>query len=85
MPDPLDAIGVARILPEDRVIELSPRPYPTAPEAPDEAPAPEGLAFEFVAEQSLRYRFELRDSTGLANPDPGLFSPSFTTFFEASR
>jgi len=80
--EPADAEGVARLLPEDRVVPLLPRPFPAADgggaEA-DAAPPAEargeraGLAFELEAERSLRYRFELRDDTGLANPDPGLF------------
>ena len=77
LPDPPDASGVARVLPEDRVLDLRAEPFPE-PEAVGEAqatqPARQGLAFDFVADQTLRYRFELQDDSGLANPDPGLFA-----------
>ncbi len=65
--DPVDVTGRARLLPEDVLIDLVPRPYPGAD-------ALEGLGFEFEATQSVRLRFELTDSRGLANPDPGLFA-----------
>lgn len=58
--DPPESRGAVRLLPEDRVVELT----ATA----------EGLVFELVAERSLRLRYELVDSEGLANPDPGLWS-----------
>lgn len=58
--EPADATGVVRLLPEDRVVELT--------------ATPEGLAFELTAERSLRLRYELVDGEGLANPDPGLWS-----------
>lgn len=85
---PPEAHGVARLLPEDRVLQLEPLAFPQrndvegpqkVAESPREkasgdAAAPEpGLAFRVVAEKSLRYRFELTDRTGLSNPDPGLF------------
>jgi hypothetical protein len=90
---PPEAHGAVRLLPEDRVIELKPSPFParaeassaesgagaarsgTAPIANGAAPAsaPDGLGFDLLAEKSLRFRFELRDATGLSNPDPGLF------------
>jgi hypothetical protein len=83
---PSEARGVARLLPEDRVVELKPSPFPVRPAASSaDAAAPtsaetsdakttkNGLGFELTAEKSLRYRFELTDSTGLSNPDPGLF------------
>lgn len=73
LPEPADARGVVRLLPEDRVLGLEPRPYPARAGA---AAASErsGLAFELLAERELRYRFELEDDTGLSNPDPGLFA-----------
>jgi hypothetical protein len=79
LPDPVDATGDARLLPEDRVIPLTAAPYPI-PEDEQGNPASEtpGLAFEFIAEASLRYRFELTDSSGLPNPDPGLFGIQVT-------
>lgn len=81
LPDPPDARGVARLLPEDRVLELQAVDFPAHPsdEAAGEGTdrsgeaARQGLAFELVAEDSLRFRFELTDATGLPNPDPGLF------------
>lgn len=66
---PPDVTGKARILPEDRVIDLVPLAFPTdgaTPEVP-------GLAFEFEADRSVRYRFEIVDARGLSNPDPGLY------------
>ena len=33
-----------------------------------------GQSFELVARSTLRYQFELKDSSGLPNPDPGLFA-----------
>ncbi len=77
--DPPDARGSARVLPDDRVLALVPAPFPAEPEAldPESPGAPlqrDGLAFHLTAERSIRYRFELRDASGLTNPDPGLFA-----------
>jgi len=58
---PSDATGFVRLLPEDRTVALTPNPEG-------------GLDFSLTAERSLRLRFELTDSEGLANPDPGLWS-----------
>lgn len=69
--DPEEASGIARLLPEDREIELAAANWPT------EDPAAETLSartFQLNPERTLRYRFELRDETGLQNPDPGLFA-----------
>ena len=83
LPDPADATGKARLLPEDRVLDLAPAPFPTASEAgtpgaevpvSDGAAPAAGLAFSLVPEKSLRYRIELVDSSRLSNPDPGLFA-----------
>lgn len=71
LPDPRDAVGIARLLPEDVEVPLV---FATYPIALDGAGSEPGLRFDLVAEQSLRYRLELRDSTGLSNPDPGLFA-----------
>lgn len=80
--EPADASGVVRLLPEDRVVDLVRRPFPspadgTDPDhaaAADHAAAPiEGLAFDLTPQHSLRYRFELKDKSGLTNPDPGLY------------
>lgn len=69
LPDPPEANGAARLFPEDRSLPLVAAPFPVV----NGAPAREGLAFEFVAETSIRFSFELHDETGLPNPDPGLF------------
>ncbi|MCC7011506.1 MAG: hypothetical protein IT454_02995 [Planctomycetes bacterium] len=69
---PADSTGQVRLLPADTLVRLEPRPFPQADGASE--PAPIGLGFETVALQSLRYRFELRDGSGLSDPDPGLFS-----------
>ncbi|TDJ67966.1 MAG: hypothetical protein E2O39_13845 [Planctomycetota bacterium] len=70
LPDPSNATGVVRLLPEDRELPLLPAEFPRR--QPEEEPRG-GLAFEFVATQSLRYWFELVDESGLPNPDPGLY------------
>jgi hypothetical protein len=79
LPSPPDARGRARLLPADQILELAPAPFPARPPeegAPAAAPVPEqqGLAFRITAHESLRFRFELEDESGLANPDPGLFA-----------
>lgn len=68
--DPADASGIARLLPEDRVLQLTPREFPGTE---DDAARP-ARGFDLRAVESLRYRFELRDEQGLENPDPGLFA-----------
>ncbi|HKC24078.1 MAG TPA: hypothetical protein VKF32_05015, partial [Thermoanaerobaculia bacterium] len=73
LPDPADAHGRARLLPEDRVLELSPAPFPRAASA-DAAANPPGLSFALAPEKTLRYRIELVDASLLENPDPGLFA-----------
>lgn len=88
LPDPADAVGSARLFPEDREVALEPAPFPRPETSPETGPAsgtdapesidpdatPAGLAFDLVAEVSTRVRFDLEDSRGLANPDPGLFA-----------
>ncbi len=82
--DPSDATGIARMFPEDRVVTLTAEPFPTtigrfsapAGQADTEEAEPAervGMAFSQVVDQSLRFRIELLDSGGLANPDPALF------------
>jgi hypothetical protein len=68
--------GEARLLPEDRVLDLVPLEFPARSSAdnPTQAAAGSGLGFELIAKKSLRYRFELRDEDGLENPNPGLFA-----------
>jgi hypothetical protein len=68
---PEDASGGVRLLPADTLVALAPRPFPPRENG---AAGRQGLGFEIAAAQSLRYRFELRDSTGLTDPDPGLFA-----------
>ena len=74
LPDPLDATGLVRLLPEDRTLELVRSAFPTGPSDAAGDASPDGLSFQLTAQQSLRYRFEIQDSTGLSNPDPGLFA-----------
>lgn len=71
IPTPAEATGSVRLLPADTLVTLEPRPFP---QQDAEAQARTGLGFELMAEESLRYRFELRDSTGLVDPEPGLFA-----------
>lgn len=84
LPDPANAVGHARILPEDRVIDLTPALFPAAPTTDGSAaattaePVKSGLSFEIQPEKSLRYRIELVDASGLQNPDPGLFAIGVT-------
>ncbi|MEO6709134.1 MAG: hypothetical protein ABI054_10115 [Planctomycetota bacterium] len=68
---PADAKARARILPADTLQELTAMPYPVLD---PNAPKLEGRGFEMEARESLRLRFELEDSNGLTNPDPGLFA-----------
>jgi hypothetical protein len=70
-PDPPEARGRVRLLPADRAVELVEMPFPAAG---DGAAGGTGLGFELEPLESLRFRFELSDSTGLENPDPGLFA-----------
>ena len=78
LPDPAEATGRVRLLPDDREVELVPGPFPAVPgeaeQADGERVGRAGLSFELVATESLRYRFELEDGSGLINPDPGLFA-----------
>ncbi len=75
LPHPDTATGVARLLPDDRVVPLAAAQFPPAPGSDETKPAaPRAcLGFELTAEKSLRYRIELKDASGLTNPDPGLF------------
>lgn len=73
VPEPPQARGRVRLLPEDRTLELRPVEWPG--EGNDEAQAPPvALGFELVPESTVRFLFELTDDRGLPNPDPGLFS-----------
>jgi hypothetical protein len=66
--EPSELTARAELLPEGRQVELERLPFPGA--APAE---PLGHGLRFVAEQSVRVRFQLTDANGLENPDPGLF------------
>ncbi len=76
LPEPAGAAGRVRVLPDDVLLDLAPRPFPVRPSDGDVSGEVErqGLGFDWVADASFRYRFELRDETGLQNPDPGLFA-----------
>ena len=76
LPEPPQATGSVRLLPADRLLPLQRRPFPAAEsdaEGGETHATPDGVAFDLEARDSLRYRFEISDATGLANPDPGLF------------
>ncbi len=77
LPTPADATGSVNLQPSDRDLELVARAFPARP---GETAAPQtGLGFELDVASALRYRFRLRDSTGLSDPDPGLFSIDVVT------
>ncbi len=69
-PFPDDAQGQARLLPDDERIALTSAPFPAEASGGD---APSGLSFELFADKSIGFRIDLTDSSGLSNPDPGLF------------
>jgi hypothetical protein len=71
-PDPADATGSARLLPEDRVHPLVAGIFPQPGEPSTEEGQLAGLSFELLARLSLRVSFDLLDGSGLPNPDPGL-------------
>lgn len=77
--DPTSATGIARTFPDGRPIELSDGTFPELPPRPDAAadsaaaPPAGSLTFTERATDSLRFRFELQDESGLQNPDPALF------------
>lgn len=71
--DPPEATGMVRLLPEDRLVDLVPKPFPLDADAATDSAPKMGQGFELIAEKSLRYRFELTDASGMTNPDPGLF------------
>ncbi|HVS09646.1 MAG TPA: hypothetical protein VMS76_07200, partial [Planctomycetota bacterium] len=66
--------GSVRILPEDRLVALEPASFPPRPSSQGGGEPQPGLGFELAPSESLRVRFELNDSSGLSNPDPGLFA-----------
>ena len=76
LPDPPESTGRVLLLPADRELDLVPTPFPRRAGVPGaEATAdPRGLGFSIEANDSLRYRFEIEDDSGLSNPDPGLFA-----------
>lgn len=67
--DPAGTRGMVRMEPEGREIPLVAGPFPV----PEGAQPVEGLSFSFTAEATTRFRFALKDSNGLENPDPGLY------------
>jgi len=71
---PPQARGSVRILPEDRLVALEPASFPPRPSSKGGGEPEAGLGFELSPSDSLRFRFELSDSSGLSNPDPGLFA-----------
>lgn len=80
--DPANAVGIARTFPDGEEIALTRSEFPAAalPERDTEgeegaAPRPKtsALTFRTTAIESTRFRFELRDESGLENPDPALF------------
>lgn len=75
LPEPLDATGKVRLFPSDRELDLEPRAFPAREQR---AESDLGLGFAVIADEDLRYRFELVDADGLANPDPGLFAVHVT-------
>ncbi len=66
---PLGARGIVRLLPSDQVLKLEPAQFTDADGA-----IGAGLGLSFVLERDVRLRFELRDESGLENPDPGLIA-----------
>ncbi|MEL6715780.1 MAG: hypothetical protein AAFP86_18510, partial [Planctomycetota bacterium] len=76
-PDPPGARGVARTFPDDAEIALADGTFPVDdPEGADGngvRPTLPSLRFERTVVDSLRFRFELVDASGLKNPDPALF------------
>jgi hypothetical protein len=78
LPRPPEATGQVRVLPADAQLELKPMPFPLRSDAGADpstgASEAMGLGFELEARESVRLRFELTDSSGLENPDPGLFA-----------
>lgn len=79
LPDPVDSYGEAQLFPTDERLPLASMPFPVNPDTIQERGSSDaievaGLAFDLVATSSLRFSFDLLDSGGLPNPDPGLFS-----------
>jgi hypothetical protein len=77
-PDPADATGSARLLPEDLVRPLVAGVFPRRESGQPSAEEGQlaGLSFEIQAQLSLRVSFDLLDGSGLPNPDPGLHALS---------
>lgn len=76
-PDPIECTGVALVSPSNQRLPLEALPFPRNPSielpASDALESP-GLAFDLVADRSLRFSLDLVDAGRLPNPDPGLFS-----------
>ncbi len=76
-PDPHESTGTAHLLPADRRLPLESSPFPRDPSAglpASDSLAGPGLAFDLEPTSSVRFHVELVDSSGLPNPDPGLFA-----------
>ncbi|MDF1837793.1 MAG: hypothetical protein P1V35_07995, partial [Planctomycetota bacterium] len=73
LPDPLDVNGKAHVLPSGDALELKAAAFPVEPGS-DRATEVPGLAFSWIAEDSMRFRLELKSPNGLLNPDPGLYA-----------
>lgn len=75
LPSGTGVAGRVRLLPEDRLVELEAREFPSrAAEDGTQLPGGPGLGFEFDLSATTHLRFELLDARGLTNPDPGLLS-----------
>lgn len=72
-PFPQNATGMVRLLPSDLLEPLQSAPFPVDPDLGDALDPGPGLYFDHVAQESISYRIELTDDTGLQNPDPGLY------------
>ena len=70
VPDPVDATGKVRILPDDVALDLVAGTFPE-----DTVDGPRAsLTTGLTADLSMRVSFELEDNTGLPNPNPGLYA-----------
>jgi hypothetical protein len=69
LPEPADAVGLVRLLPDDVTRSLTPAPFPSENGG---EPVP-GVSFALTADKTIGFRIELTDRNGLTNPEPGLF------------
>ncbi|MFT4647024.1 MAG: hypothetical protein ACI9X4_000230 [Glaciecola sp.] len=73
LPDSENVTGKAHVLPSGDSLELLAAPFPLEPGSPQGSEF-NGLTFSWTAEDSLRFRLELKSPSGLLNPDPGLYA-----------